>query len=167
MSWIWALIIVAAVYVAANFIVRRIGTLSSSLTTESLLELISRKDAAFRILDVRTDEEYRVAHIPTAINVPHDSIAGHPPDAPADSVIVLYGRTPSQALAARRRLKRRGFSDVVSFGSIERWKGELVEGNVPGEVTRGPGRKGGEPGTSDQSPSPASTPFGNHGLNRR
>ena len=44
MSWVGALVIVVAVYLAANFALRRFGLFSSALSSESLRELIARRE---------------------------------------------------------------------------------------------------------------------------
>lgn len=144
MTWIWALVIVVVVYLAANFVVRRVAPFSSSLSSESLDELVSKRDGSICLLDVRSVEEYRGGHIPSAINIPHDSIAARPPRVAKDSTIVVYCDTGSRSFVARRVLRRLGFANVVNFGPVRRWKGDLVRGSEPGAAA-GPAHADGEP----------------------
>ena len=139
MSWVWALIIVVGAYLVANIVVRRFSLFSSSLDSESLRELLSRSDGSLYLLDVRSAGEYRQGHIPTAVNLPHDNIAVRPPKVDRDSPIVLYCETGSRSTVGRRHLKHRGFTNVVNFGPVRRWKGELIEGNEPGAAPESSG----------------------------
>ena len=132
MSWVGALVIVVAVYLAANFVLRRFGLFSSALSSESLRELIARRDEPPLVLDVRAADEYRTGHVPTAVNIPHDSIVARPPKVPKDRAIVVYCETGSRSLVARGSLRRLGFTNVVNFGPIRRWKEGLIAGPDPG-----------------------------------
>ncbi len=139
MSWVWALIIVVGAYLAANIVVRRFSLFSSSLDSESLRELLSKEDSSVYLLDVRSAQEYRQGHIPTAVNIPHDSIGVRPPKVDGDTVIVLYCETGSRSMVAKRHLKDLGFTNVVNFGPLRRWRNGLIEGNEPGAAPESSG----------------------------
>lgn len=153
MSWVGALVIVVVVYLGANLVLRRFGLFSSAVTPETLRELISRRDGSLLLIDVRTAAEYRKGHIPTAINLPHDSILKRPPEVSNESVVILYGETGSRSASARRSLRRLGFERVFNFGPIRRWNGGLVEGIRPGELAS-------NPTTTDEHPRSANTDDG-------
>ncbi len=134
MSWIGALAIVAGVYLVANVIVRRFGFAGSSLDRESLRELVQRNDDTVCLVDVRSAAEYESGHIPTAVNIPHTSIGAAPPKVAKDTLIVLYCRTGSRSQVARSALSRKGYSNVVNFGPLRRWKAPIVTGGDPGQL---------------------------------
>ena len=128
------LIILIVVYLTGSYVVRRSGIFSSSLSPAELKNRLTQTDGTAKLIDVRSVAEYRGGHIPTAINIPHDLIAGQPPPVPRDSTIILYCETGSRSLTAKAVLKRLGFKNVTNFGSVGRWKGPLVTGIDPGEM---------------------------------
>lgn len=130
MSWVGALVIVIAVYLAANIVVRRWGLFSSSLSPDALRELLARKDVV--LVDLRSEPEYRSGHIPGAINIPQEHIASTPPEVSRETVVVLYCRSGPRSTTALRTLKRLGFSNVFDFGALRRWNGVLSKGGTPG-----------------------------------
>lgn len=134
MSWVAALAIVAGVYLVANLVVRRFGFGGSPLDRESLRELVQRNDDTVCLIDVRSAAEYESGHIPTALNIPHTSIGGNPPHVPKDTLVVLYCQSGSRSQAARATLTRNGYSNVVNFGSLRRWKAPVVTGGDPGRL---------------------------------
>ncbi|MFW5643960.1 MAG: rhodanese-like domain-containing protein [Alkalispirochaeta sp.] len=77
------------------------------------------------LIDVRTPEEFRSGHIPTAINIDHRRIAEGAAEIDRDQRIVLYCRSGSRSRSAYRTLREMGFTDVVDFGGIIHWKGEI------------------------------------------
>jgi phage shock protein E len=135
-SWIGALLVVAVVYIVANLVVRRFGLFSSALDHEALRELVERQDGSYSLIDVRSPTEYAQGHIPTAVNIPHDTIAANPPKQPKDSLVVLYCQTGSRSTIARSILTRQGFTDVINFGSLRRWKSGVVTGMQPGTTSQ-------------------------------
>jgi len=138
MSWIGFLVIVAVVYLLSNFVVRRFGLFSSAVDGQALRQLIEREDGSLCLIDVRTSDEYEHGHIPTAVNIAHDRIASSPPKVPKDSLVVLYCQSGSRSNVARSALSRQGFTNVVNFGPIRRWKLGVVEGPHPGAAPSSP-----------------------------
>ena len=134
MSWVAALAIVAGVYLVANLVVRRFGLGGSSLDRESLRELVQRNDDAVCLIDVRSAAEYESGHIPTALNIPHTSIGSNPPRVSKDALIVLYCQTGSRSQVARATLTRKGYTNLVNFGSLRRWRAPIVTGGEPGRL---------------------------------
>lgn len=132
MSWTWGLLIVVVVYLAANLIVRRLGLFSSGLDGESLRERLSGKRGTICLVDVRSPEEYASGHIPAALSIPHYAIAQTPPPVAKETLVVLYCQTGSRSIVARSQLRRLGYTNVVNFGPLRRWRGELIRGRSPG-----------------------------------
>ncbi len=101
---------------------------SSEIYTDPvrLKELISSEDRPYLLLDVRTPAEYAAGYIPTAENLPVDSIGDNPPDVAKDSLIILYCRSGNRSNTARQILENLGYSQVVDFGGIYRWEFELL-----------------------------------------
>ena len=89
---------------------------------------IMEKDSSYLILDVRTPEEYRQAHIPNAINVPNETIgAGEIPELPnKQQLILVYCRSGNRSKQAAKKLAELGYSNIVEFGGIKDWTGETV-----------------------------------------
>jgi len=96
--------------------------------TRSLEEAIAATGDTGELLliDVRTPEEYRSGHIPTAINIDYREIADGLEETDRDQRIVLYCRSGSRSRNAYRTLREMGFTNVVDFGGIIHWDGEVV-----------------------------------------
>ena len=80
------------------------------------------------ILDVRHPDEFAAGHIPGAINVANESIdtaAIHElPD--KDQLIMVYCRSGRRSKEASDKLVKPGYTNIVEFGGILDWKGEIV-----------------------------------------
>lgn len=78
------------------------------------------------IVDVRSAEEYATGHIPGAINIPHDQIAGRAAELAAfrdGGRIVLYCRSGRRALLAAGELETRGYSGLLHLeGDLPGWQ---------------------------------------------
>ena len=88
-------------------------------------ELFRRlRDEEVLVLDVRPAAEYAAAHIPGAINVPHDQLAARLAELPGDVDIVAYcrGRYCVFAPDAVRLLRARGFSARLLAGGLPDWR---------------------------------------------
>ena len=79
------------------------------------------------ILDVRTPSEYESGHIPGAINLPNESIGTVPPEElpDKDQVIFVYCRSGNRSKQASKKLAFLGYTNVVEFGGINSWEGEI------------------------------------------
>ena len=79
------------------------------------------------ILDVRTPEEYAEGHIPGAINVPNEEIGtteiAELPD--KSQLILVYCRSGRRSKEASEKLVGLGYTNIVEFGGILDWKGEI------------------------------------------
>jgi phage shock protein E len=96
-------------------------------TAQGLQKLISENKVPYKLVDVRTAEEFASGHIPTAVNIPYDVILDKPPTEDKSALIVVYCRSGSRSAMAYRSLKGAGYTNVVNFGGIGKWQGEIVK----------------------------------------
>ena len=79
------------------------------------------------ILDVRRPDEYAEGHIPGAINVPNEEIGTEEiaelPD--KSQLILVYCRSGRRSKEASEKLVKLGYTNIVEFGGILDWKGEI------------------------------------------
>ena len=80
-------------------------------------------------IDVRTKSEYGMGHIPKAINIANESIGSQPPaELPdKDQLILVYCRSGKRSHDAAQKLAAMGYGNVVDFGGIMDWPGEVVQ----------------------------------------
>lgn len=82
----------------------------------------------FYIIDVRTPAEYAYQHIPTAINIPLntiDSIDSH--QFKKDAKIVVYCQSGARSKQAAERLLEIGYQRVFDLGGLQDWNYEIVQ----------------------------------------
>ena len=87
-------------------------------------------ESGYILLDVRTPEEYAAGHIPGAINIPNEVIGSDPiPELPdLDQLILVYCRSGNRSKQASEKLAQLGYTNVVEFGGINDWPGDVVSG---------------------------------------
>ena len=80
------------------------------------------------ILDVRRPDEYAKGHIPGAINIPNEEIGSAEiaklPD--KSQLILVYCRSGRRSKEASEKLVKLGYTNIVEFGGILDWKGDIV-----------------------------------------
>ena len=90
-------------------------------------EKIMKEEKNYIILDARTPEEYEEGHIPHAINIPNETIStkeiSELPD--KNQLILVYCRSGNRSRQASEKLSKLGYSNIVEFGGIIDWKGEI------------------------------------------
>ena len=88
------------------------------------------EESSYIILDVRTPEEFADKHIPGAINIPNESISTEEiPELPnKDQLILVYCRSGNRSKQASEKLVALGYTNIVEFGGINDWPGEIVTG---------------------------------------
>lgn len=109
------------------------STIGADITFKSISMEEGRKiiesENDYIILDVRTKEEYDDGHIPGAINVANEDISTSMqsieqlPD--KKRKILVYCRSGNRSKQAAKKLAALGYSNVVEFGGIIEWKGDL------------------------------------------
>jgi len=85
------------------------------------------QETDYIILDVRRPDEFAAGHIPNAINVPNETIGtAEIPELPdKDQLIMVYCRSGRRSKEASEKLVKLGYTNIVEFGGILDWKGEL------------------------------------------
>ena len=80
------------------------------------------------ILDVRTEQEYAAGHIPGAIVIPNETIGTEEiPQLPdKDQLIMVYCRSGNRSRQASDKLVKLGYTNIIEFGGINSWPGEIV-----------------------------------------
>lgn len=96
------------------------------LTSEDLAEIMAEGDENTFLVDVRSADEYDAGAIPGAINIPYDVIADNLPTEDRSARIIVYCRSGQRSAIARTTLVDLGFTEVVDFGAVTNWTGELV-----------------------------------------
>lgn len=83
----------------------------------------------YLILDVRTQAEYDGGHIPGAICLPNEDIGREdPPQLPLkDQLILVYCRSGNRSKQASEKLAALGYTNVVEFGGINTWPGDIIQ----------------------------------------
>ena len=86
------------------------------------------EESGYIILDVRRPDEFAAGHIPGAINVANESIGTDEiPELPdKDQLIMVHCRSGRRSKEASEKLVKLGYTNIVEFGGILDWKGEIV-----------------------------------------
>ena len=85
------------------------------------------EETGYIILDVRRPDEFAAGHIPGAINVANESIGTDEiPELPdKNQLIMVYCRSGRRSKEAAEKLVKLGYANIVEFGGILDWKGEI------------------------------------------
>ena len=88
------------------------------------------QESGYIILDVRRPDEFAAGHIPNVINVANESIGTDEiPELPdKDQLIMVYCRSGRRSKEASEKLVKLGYTNIVEFGGILDWTGEIVTG---------------------------------------
>ena len=90
---------------------------------------IMNENSNYIILDVRTIEEYNEGHIPNAICIPNETIGeavvNKLPN--KEQLILIYCRSGNRSKQAAQKLSKLGYTNLIEFGGIIDWKGEIVK----------------------------------------
>ena len=100
-----------------------------SITMDDAVTMMAQ-ETGYIILDVRRPDEFSAGHIPNAINVPNETIGTDEiPELPnKDQLIMVYCRSGRRSKEASEKLVKLGYTNIVEFGGILDWKGEIVTG---------------------------------------
>ena len=90
---------------------------------------IMEENEGYIILDVRTIEEYNEGHIPNAICIPNETIDENVVNILPDKnqLILIYCRSGNRSKQATEKLENLGYTNLIEFGGIMDWKGEIVK----------------------------------------
>ena len=96
------------------------------ITMDEAVDMMAQ-ETGYIILDVRRPDEFAAGHIPNAINVPNESIGTDEisklPN--KDQLIMVYCRSGRRSKEASEKLVKLGYTNIVEFGGILDWKGEI------------------------------------------
>ena len=97
------------------------------ITVDEAVTMMTQ-ETGYILLDVRRPDEFAAGHIPNAINVPNESIGtSEIPELPEkDQLIMVYCRSGRRSKEAAEKLAKLGYTNIVEFGGILDWKGEIV-----------------------------------------
>ena len=97
------------------------------ITMDEAVDMMAQ-ETGYIILDVRRPDEFATGHIPGAINVANESIGtAEIPELPnKNQLIMVYCRSGRRSKEASEKLVKLGYTNIVEFGRILDWKGEIV-----------------------------------------
>ncbi len=103
---------------------------SFSVISQTKAMDIMKNETGFIILDVRTIDEFTEGHIPGAICIPNENIGTEDiPQLPDRSQkILVYCRSGRRSKEAAQKLADMGYTNILEFGGINDWQGEVVTG---------------------------------------
>lgn len=85
------------------------------MATSVVLEKIR---AGAKVVDVRTQEEYRDGAYAGAINIPLGELPNRLAELQTDKPVVLYCASGARSARGARLLKSAGFGDVINAGGL-------------------------------------------------
>ena len=99
----------------------------TQITMTEAVEMMNT-ESNYIILDVRTYEEYNEGHVPGAICIPNETIGSEDLSALPDKnqLILVYCRSGNRSKQASEKLVRLGYTNIVEFGGIRDWTGDIV-----------------------------------------
>jgi rhodanese-related sulfurtransferase len=99
--------------------------LSYEMSPYGLKHLLDEKTKDYTLVDVRSAEEFKKAHIPTALNIPLKELTNKLSSLPKDKTIVTYCGSITCQLAptAALELAQKGFKVMDLHGGIKEWQG--------------------------------------------
>jgi rhodanese-related sulfurtransferase len=100
---------------------------------DQLARLISQQNFEFLLIDIRDEEDYNFSHIPTAVNIPYKKLISSLPVENMFLTIIVYGGSRKISRIATDSLSDSGYFNVTSFGSLSRWKGDLIRNEYIGD----------------------------------
>lgn len=97
-----------------------------SITMEEAKEIFETP-GEYIIVDVRRADEFAQGHIPGAINIDNEDIVDtEPAELPdKEQMIYVYCRSGNRSKQAAQKLASMGYSNVIEFGGIIDWTGDI------------------------------------------
>jgi rhodanese-related sulfurtransferase len=96
------------------------------INMDEAVKMMAEK-TGYIILDVRRPDEFAEGHVPGAINVANETIGtAEIPELPdKEQLIMVYCRSGRRSKEAAEKLVKLGYTNIVEFGGILDWKGEI------------------------------------------
>jgi rhodanese-related sulfurtransferase len=100
-------------------------TSSVQSLNQEVQTLLSKKAI---VIDVRTKEEFQMAHYKDALNIPYDEIEKHIKklEAYKDKPIILYCRSGRRASIAKQTLEKYGFKNVLNAINLDYFPADKI-----------------------------------------
>ena len=98
----------------------------TSITMDEAREIF-QTEGAYLILDVRRPDEFAQGHIPGAMNIANEDIGSSEPKELQDKEqkIYIYCRSGNRSKQAATKLAAMGYTNIVEFGGIIDWTGDI------------------------------------------
>jgi len=111
----WTYITIAALVVAAFFLLRRSAFVATDVARQHLRN-------GGLVIDVRTPAEFQREHLPKAINIPLGDLEQEVPRKVKDKnqPLLLHCLSGGRSGLAKSKLKRMGYTNVFNLGSYSR-----------------------------------------------
>lgn len=121
MLFLTTIVFTKNIFAAENKLYRKINFKEAIKLIEENKDLI--------IIDVREKAEYEDGHIKNAISLPLGKIYKNELDilANKNQLIMVYCRSGRRSKEAAKILIKEGYTNIVDFGGINNWKGEIVK----------------------------------------
>ncbi|MBO6055122.1 MAG: rhodanese-like domain-containing protein [Oscillospiraceae bacterium] len=96
--------------------------------TQEEAKVIMAEQTGYQIVDVRRADEFSLGHIPGAICIPNETIRYDMPEElpDPDQMLLIYCRSGRRSKEAAQKLADLGYSNVLEFGGIITWTGEIT-----------------------------------------
>ena len=88
---------------------------------------LGKLDDSYKIIDVRTEEEYKEGHIKNAINVPLDNILANDFDLDKNDKLVVHCRTIGRSMMAIESLLDLGYKNISLAPGVDLYDYDLVK----------------------------------------
>ena len=127
MKIILPLLLVSLLAVGVSAMPRASAQDYRQITMQEAIDLMAA-ETGYIILDVRTVQEYESGHIPGAVCIPNETIGtADIPELPdKNQLILVYCRSGNRSRQASAKLANLGYTNIVEFGGINAWPGEIV-----------------------------------------
>lgn len=81
--------------------------------TKKKIEELQQQNNSVKLIDIRTPEEYEKMHVPGALNIPADSLAGNSSKfTPRDTIVCICNKGQERSQNAAAALSAMGFVNV-------------------------------------------------------
>ena len=117
--------LVGTVLCVFSMLVPSVGVGQEIVPTLSPDDLYEQRQSGLAplILDVRTPEEFRLGHIPGAVNIPHTDLASRIEEVEPKDGVVLYCMVGPRARLGEKTLLDAGLKEVLHLdGGLAAWK---------------------------------------------
>jgi rhodanese-related sulfurtransferase len=117
--------VLGSVICVLSLLVPSVGVGQEIVPTISPNDLYEQRQSgpAPLVLDVRTPEEFRLGHIPGALNIPHTELASRIDEVKAEHGVVLYCMVGPRARLGEKTLLDAAVPNVLHLeGGLAAWK---------------------------------------------